>query len=106
MVEPLAEKPSNVSSASWLAEVAKTANVNPHIHDQELKVNERPALKVRYRASGGQQMESVYVVSGTKTFEIEFSGSLSGQGSAEPIETLGNYQTYQKMLHTFRVLDR
>jgi hypothetical protein len=106
IVEPLAEKPSNTSPDSWLSEVAKTANVNPHIDEQELKVNDLPALKVCYRTSSDQQIESVYVLSGLKTFEIEFSGDLSRQGTVKPLETLGNYQTYLKMLQTFRVLDR
>ena len=105
MVEPLAEKPSDASPDSWLANVANTANANPHIHEQRLKVNDRPALKVRYRTSSGQQMEAVYVVSGRKTLEVEFSGDLSEQGTVEALETLRNYQTYLRMLETLRVLD-
>ena len=106
MVEPLPEKPSNASPDSWLAEVVKAANVNPHVDEQELKLNDRRALRVRYRTCSGQQMESVYVLSGLKAFKIEFSGDLSEQGTVEPLETFGNYQIYLRMLQTFRVPDR
>ena len=104
MVEPLADRPSEASPDSWLGEVAKTANVNPHIHEQTLRVNDLPALKVRYRTSSGQQMEAVYVVSGTRTIEVEFSGDLSAQGTVGPLEGLGNYQTYLKMVQSLKVL--
>ena len=106
MVEPLAEKPSNANANAWLAQVATTANVNPHLDEQRLKLDNQPALRVRYRTSSGQQMEAVYVVSGSKTFKIEFSGDLSEQGTVAPLETLGNYQTYLKMLGTFEARDR
>jgi hypothetical protein len=106
MVEPLAEKPFDESTDSWLAKMAETANVNPHLHEERIKVNEQPSLKVRYRTSTGQQMEEVYVLSNRKTFKIEFSGDLSNQGTLEPLETLRNYQTYLKMLRTFKVQHR
>ena len=106
MVEPLADRPSDAIADPWLTQVAKTANVNPHLHEQRLLLDDQPALRVRYRTSSGQQMEAVYVVSGSKTFEIEFSGDLSEKGTVDPLETLGNYQTYLKMLATFRVRNR
>ena len=106
MVEPLADRPSDASADPWLTEVAKTANVNPHLQEQRLLVDDQPALRVRYRTSSGQQMEAVYVVFGSKTFEIEFSGDLSEQGAVDSLETLGSYQTYLKMLATFRVRNR
>jgi len=106
MVEPLADRPSDASADPWLAQVAKTANVNPHLQEQRLLLDDQPALRVRYRTSSGQQMEAVYVVSGSKTFEIGYSGDLSEHGTVDPLETLGNYQIYLKMLATFRVRDR
>jgi hypothetical protein len=106
MVEPLADRPSDASADSWLIQVAKTANLNPHLQEQRLLLDDQPALRVRYRTSSGQQMEAVYVVFGSKTFEIEFNGDLSEHGSVDPLETLGNYQTYLKMLATFKMRNR
>ncbi len=44
-------------------------------------------------------MEDVYVVSGSRTFEISFGGAKPGAA----LETLGNYQTFLQMVDTFKV---
>ena len=106
MVEPLADKPPETSPDAWLVDIAKTANTNPHIHEESLILNDRPALKVRYRTQFGHQMEALYVVSGTRTIEVAFSGDLRGHGSVEALEAFENYQIYLKMLQTFKVLSR
>jgi hypothetical protein len=101
MVEHLADKPSDMSVDAWFAQVKQTANLNARIQEQRFDLNGLPALKVRYRnpSEGGYEMECVYVVSGSRTFEIEFSSDISGS----TIDSLGNYPTYLQMLGTFKV---
>jgi len=102
MVESLGDKPSDTSADAWLADVSKTANLNQHVHEQKLTLNGLPALKVHYCTDYGLEMEAVYVVSGSETFEIYFGGDQSGL----PLEKFGNYATYVKMLGTFRAKPR
>ena len=64
-------------------------------------VHDLPALRVRYRNSnnGGEEMESVYVISESRTFAIEFSGEKPGLF----LEEFGNYNTFLQMVKSFRV---
>lgn len=70
MVEPLADKPSGTSVDAWLTDISKGSNLNPHVHEQKLTLNDLPALKVRYRTRDGEEMEAVYVASGSETFAV------------------------------------
>jgi hypothetical protein len=98
MVEHLASKPSDSSVDSWLADTARKANLNPRLSEKGITLDGSPALKVRYRTATGDETEVVYVVVGLETFEIHFGGQAPGV----PLEKLGNYATYLKMLGTFR----
>lgn len=113
MVSPIADRPRDTSVDAWLADISKGANLNPHLHEQKLTLNGLPALKVRYLTADHQQMEDVYVVSGSKTFSISFSADPDGfgsepkkQGQSVPLEKLGNYATFLKMLDAFNVTPR
>jgi dihydrofolate reductase len=50
--------------------VKQTANLTLELKEQSFVLHDLPALIVRYRNpnSGGEEMESVYVVSGSQTF--------------------------------------
>lgn len=98
MVEHLASKPSDSSVDAWLADIAKKANLNPRLNEERITLDGSPALKVHYRTATGDETEAVYVVVGLETFEIYFGG----QSPGIPLEKLGNYATYSKMLGTFR----
>lgn len=101
MVEPLKDKPTGVSVEAWFTEVKRTANLNPQISEQRLKLGHLPALKVRYRnpSGGGREMEEVYVVSGSQTFSISFDGEKPGLA----MEQHENYQIYLEMVASFKV---
>jgi hypothetical protein len=99
MVEHLASKPSGTSVDAWFADVSKTANLNPRLSEERMNLDGLPALKVRYRTATSDDTESVYVVSGSETFEISFNSRKPGV----PLEKSGNYAIYSKMLETFRV---
>ena len=60
-----------------------------------------PALSVRYRNpdNSGEEMESVYVVSGSRTFAIEFSGEKPGLS----LEKFGDYGIFLQMVKSFAV---
>ena len=101
MVDRLADRPSGMSVKGWFTRLKQTANLNPRLKEQRINLNGLPALKVRYRNphAGGQETESVYVVAGSRTFQINFGGDLPGR----PLEDLGNYRIYRRMLGTFTV---
>jgi hypothetical protein len=82
---------------TWLADLSKTANLNSPLSEERITLDGSPALKVRYRTATGEETEAVYVVVGLETFEIHFGGQAPGV----PLEKLGNYETYLKMLGTF-----
>ncbi len=103
MVEPLAEKPFATTTDAWLSKISSGNNVNAQILQEKLSINNLPALKIRYRTDDGEEMEYVYVVSGQKTFAVEFSGDLLGDRPVVPLESFINFSTYLKMLDTFRV---
>jgi hypothetical protein len=101
MVEHLADKPSGMNLDAWFAEIKQTDDLNPRLKEQSFIVHDLPALSVRYRNpnNGGEEMESVYVVSGSRTFAIEFSGEKPGVS----LEQFGNYNTFLQMVKSFRV---
>lgn len=101
MVEHLVSKPSEMSANAWLAKIKRTANLNPRLDEHGFNLNGLPALRVRYRnpSDGGYEMESVFVVSGTQTFEIEFSS----EGKGMHLEKSENYPIFLQMIKTFRV---
>jgi hypothetical protein len=101
MIERLADKPSGMAVDTWLEELKQTANLNPRLKEQRFTVHDIPALSVRYRNphNGGEEMESVYVVSGTRTFEIQFDGEKPGIS----LEKFGNYSIFLQMVKSFRV---
>jgi hypothetical protein len=98
MVSPLASKPTNSRVDDWLTEIAADANRNPHMNEQRLYVGGDPALRVGYH-SKDCEMEEVYVVSGSKTFSIQFSGDASNTS----LKRLANYSVFNKMVDSFRV---
>jgi hypothetical protein len=101
LVEHLASKPSGTDADAWLADISTKANLNPQYNAERLTLDGFPALKVRYRNSAaGVDMESVYVLYGLETFEIEF-GSPDASGVLP--DKLPNYDIYLKMLTTFRM---
>lgn len=99
VVEPLAPKPVDTTVSAWLANIAATANLNVRLLEQKLFVDGRPALRVRYRTSDGSCMEAVYVISGSETFSIGFTGD----DVRPPLENLPNYQIFNTMVHSFRL---
>jgi hypothetical protein len=101
MAEPLADRPSSESVDAWLTEVSRTNNANLQINEGTLTLNGLPALKVRYRVGTGVEMETVYIVSGSQTFAVEFSGDLTGKRLGIPLDKLGNYAIYLKIVDTF-----
>jgi hypothetical protein len=96
-VEHLASRPADSSVDTWLADLSKTANLNSPLSEERITLDGSPALKVRYRTATGEETEAVYVVVELETFEIHFGGQAPGV----PLEKLGNYETYLKMLGTF-----
>ena len=55
---------------------------------------------MRYlNSAAGIEMEAVYVVAGSRTFSIEFSGDNRGT----PLEKLGNYPVFMRMVQSFEV---
>jgi hypothetical protein len=106
MVEPLKERPEGTPVDTWLSQFSKGNNFNLPILQQRLTLNTLPCLRVRYRTTDADedQMEYVYVVSGNKTFAVEFSADLGpDKAKGVPIEKLVNYAAYLKMVKTFRV---
>jgi hypothetical protein len=101
MVSPLRDKPGNVGLDAWFSEVERTANLNPRSSEHRFELNGKAALRVRYlnSAAGGTEMEAVYVVAGSRTFSIVFSGNNRGT----PLETLGNYPVFMRMVQSFEV---
>jgi hypothetical protein len=100
-VEPLTSKPAEVSVDAWLSKVKQSANQNPRLNEQTFTLDGLPALRVRYRNpfQKGYESESVYVVSPSRTFAIEFGGVEMGRSA----ETSMNYSTYLEMVKSFRV---
>ncbi len=99
MIEHLGDKPSGASVDAWFAKLKRTANLNPEIEEEQFALNGLPALRVRYRNPYSGEMESVYVISGHQTFEVEFSDDRP----LRPTEHMRNYATYRRMLETFTV---
>lgn len=101
MIEHLRDKPPSTSLEAWFTEVKRTANLNPQIFEQRLKLGQLAALKVRYRNSsgGGLETEDVYVVSGSRTFSISFDGERPGVA----LERHENYPIYLEMVESFKV---
>jgi uncharacterized pyridoxamine 5'-phosphate oxidase family protein len=100
IIEHLADKPSGMSVDAWFADVKQNADLNPRLKEEKLIVHEIPALSVRYRNpnNGGEEMEVVYLVSGSQTFSIEFQGEKPGL----PLEQFDNYNTFLRMVKSFR----
>ena len=100
MIEQLADRPANRSIDEWLKELKQTNNLNARLQERKFTVGGLPAVEVRYRSpsDGGSETGAVYVVSGSQSFAIEFSGK---PGLA--LEQLDNYRTYTRMVETFRV---
>jgi hypothetical protein len=103
MVQHLADRPTNKSTDDWFAELKRTANLNPVVREVRVSVDGLPALKVRYRNPSAGEMEAVYVICGSRTFEISFGDSSGGDKPVAVLEQLGNYETYARMVNTFRV---
>lgn len=101
-IEHLADRPTGMSVDAWLADIRQKANLNPRLSEGRFTLNDLPALKVRYRNSSGSgvETETVYVISDTQTFAIEFSGEGPGVSLAD---SPGNYLTYQQMVNSFRI---
>jgi hypothetical protein len=100
IVSPLENKPLAISLDAWFAKVESSENQNPETARLSFILNGLPALKVRYINTnmGGAEIEEVYVVSGSRTFSIEFSGDHAGR-----LETLRNFPVYTKMVESFKV---
>jgi hypothetical protein len=101
MIEPLADKPADISVDAWLEQLPTRANHNPLRRETRVMLNGTPALQVRYRTDAGDDKEAVYVVSGVRTFEIEFST----EQPHVPLERLANYTTFQAMLEAFQIVN-
>jgi hypothetical protein len=101
MVEHLADKPIGTGVDAWFADLKRTANLNPRLREQRFMLQALPALSVRYRNpfNGGEEMEVVYLISGSRTFSIEFSGEKPGLA----LEKFANYNTFQQMVKSFRI---
>ena len=99
MVDHLSNKPSGVSVDAWFNDLERKANLNPIIDEQRLTLSGLPALRVRYRNPYVGEMESVYIISGSRTFEVEFAD----EKPLRPMEHMRNYPTYRRMLGTFKV---
>ena len=100
MVSPLQDKPNNIGLDAWFADIESTANLNPRISERRFTLNGLSALRVRYLNPGmGIEMEETYVLSGSHTFSISFSGDKPG----EKLENLPNYPVYTKMVESFQV---
>ncbi len=96
-VAALPDKPADVSVDAWLEQMPTRGNHNPPRKETRITLNRAPALKVRYRTDDGDDKEAVYVVSGSRTFAIEFS-------TEQPhvlVDHLANYEDFEKMLNTF-----
>lgn len=100
MVEHLADKPSGMTVDNWFAQVKQTADLNPIAKEDRFSLNGLPALRVRYQQEKGWQIDEVYVVSGSQTFEVSFSGDKESQAQ---VEKLQNYPVYLKMMERFKV---
>ena len=99
MIAHLRDKPSGMSVDAWFEDLKRAANLNPEIDEQRLMLNGLPALRVRYRNPYVGDMETVYVISGSRTFKLEFSDDKP----LRPMENMRNYPTYRRMLETFTV---
>ena len=101
-IEHLADRSSGMSVDAWFADIRQKANPNPRLSEERFTLNDLPALKVRYRnpSGGGSETETVYVVSDTQTFAVEFSGEGPGVSLAD---SPGNYLTYLEMVKSFRI---
>jgi hypothetical protein len=97
LIEHLADKPSTASLDAWFTEIGRTANLNPQLSVKRSTLNGLPAQDVRYRNADGTETEATYVISGSKTFEISFSGDRT-----DAVETLPNHPVFLKMRSTFR----
>jgi hypothetical protein len=98
-VDHLRRKPSDSSVDEWLADISKTTNLSPRLSEERITLHGLPARKVRYSTGEGER-EAVYTVFGLETFEIQFVT----QKSAVLLEKSSNYDTYLKMLGTFRAM--
>jgi len=100
-ISHVANKPTNKSVDEWLTGLKTTLNLNPILKEEKITINNLPALKVRYRNpyAGGQESETVYLVSGSQTFTVAFSGNKAGV----ILEKFGNHNVYLQMLSTFNV---
>lgn len=100
IIEHLENKPQATPADAWLQGISTTANLNPRYREENLTLGGFPGLKVRYHnPSAGVDTESVYVVCGLETFEIDFGGEMHGV----PVDELANYSTYLKMLRTLQM---
>lgn len=101
MIQHLSDKPRGETVDAWFTQVKQTANLNPLLKEERFTLNGCSALRVRYRNDSGRvyEMEEVYVVCGSRTFEIGFGGDESGVD----LEAYGNYPIYIRMVGTFKV---
>jgi hypothetical protein len=104
MIEHLADKPSGMTVDTWFAEIKQTNNLNPRLKERSFMLHDLPALSVRYRNpnNGGEETETVYVMSGSRTFAIGFSGEKPGLA----LEQFGNYNTFLQMVKSFGIKPR
>ncbi|MGB0121986.1 MAG: hypothetical protein WA419_06725 [Silvibacterium sp.] len=101
MIEHLADKPVNDSADEWFTKLKRTADLNLPVRERRSTLDGLPTLEVRYRASPGSEGETdaVYVISGSKTFAIEFNSDKPGRA----LEQLENYGIYLRMMKTFQI---
>jgi hypothetical protein len=101
LIQHLGDKPRGETIDAWFTQVKQTANLNPLLKEERFTLNRLPALRVRYRNDSGRgyEMEEVYVVCGSRTFEIGFGGDKEGLA----LEAYANYPIYVRMVETFNV---
>lgn len=100
MVEPLVDKPAEVTVDAWLQQMPTRGQHNPLRRETRITVNGSPALKVHYRTDAGDDREAVYVVSGPKTFAIE----LSTEQPRVLVNRLANFMIFEDMVQSFQVV--
>ena len=103
MVQPLADKPPRQSAGLWLAELKRTANLNPIESERNVTVNGLVGLRVRYRSVELDiDADVIYFIAGSKTYSISFDR----ENLAKRLEDLPNYAVYERMIQTFQVQRR
>lgn len=88
MIEPLRDKPSDLSIGDWLQDLSKTTIANASVSDQWTFIDGRPALKTVNKGANSNETSNFYLVNGPKTFAIRISNA--------------NNALFQQVLSTFR----